>query len=104
MQLKDQCMAKNRFTSGILSGLLSMFFVSVAMATTNTEDFASDPSQNGWKTFGASNLFQWDSTNQNLAVTWDSSQTNSYFYRPLGTILAVDDDFSVEFDLNLTDA
>jgi hypothetical protein len=38
-----------------------------------------------------------------LQVTWDSAQTNSYFYRPLGTILAKEDDFSLEFDLRLSD-
>jgi hypothetical protein len=41
--------------------------------------------------------------NQNLAVTWDSSRTNSYFYHPLGTILTRDDNFSVAFDLRLND-
>lgn len=81
----------------------SLFALSVAHATTITEDFTNDPSQSGWKTFGDTNLFQWDSANQNLAVTWDSSQSNSYFYHPLGTILARDDDFSVSFDLRLND-
>jgi hypothetical protein len=85
----------------LLSGLL---MASSVDATTITEKFTSDPANNGWKIFGDTNLFRWDPVNQNLAVTWDSSQTNSYFYRPLGTVLAIDDDFSVEFDLNLTDA
>ena len=56
----------------------------------------------GWRVYGNTNLFQWNSTNQNLAVTWDSSQTNSYFYQPLGTILAKADAFSVAFDLQLS--
>jgi hypothetical protein len=72
-------------------------------AVTITEDFSTDPFQNGWAAFGDTNLFQWDSTNQNLGVTWDSSQTNSYFYHPLGTTVTMADAFSVEFDLNLND-
>jgi hypothetical protein len=84
----------------ILWGLVA---ASVCGAATITEDFSTDPLQNGWQIFGDSNLFQWDSTNQNLDVTWDSSQTNSYFYKPLGTILAKSDDFSVSFDLQLND-
>jgi hypothetical protein len=84
----------------ILWGLVA---ASVGGAATVTEDFSADPLQNGWQIFGDTNLFQWDSTNQNLAVTWDSSQTNSYFYKPLGTILAKSDDFSLSFDLQLND-
>lgn len=67
------------------------------------ENFSTDPLRNGWSVFGDASLFQWDSTNQDLRVTWDSSQPNSYFYHPLGTILARDDDFSMAFDLQLTD-
>ena len=76
----------------------------VSVANTFSENFASDPFQNGWQAFGDTNLFQWDSTNHTLAVTWDSSQVSSYFYRPIGTTLASNDDFSMEFDLKLTDA
>src|SRR5690348_13675166 len=76
---------------------------SVSGAATIVEDFSTDPLQQGWKTFGNTNLFQWDSTNQDLAVTWDSSQTNSYFYHPLGTIVARDDNFTIDFDLLLND-
>ncbi len=68
------------------------------------ENFSANPLQQGWQIFGNSNLFQWNSTSQNLEVTWDSSQPNSFFYRPLGTILALDDDFSIAFDLQLADA
>jgi len=61
--------------------------------------------KNGWKIFGDTNLFQWDSTNHNLAVTWDSSQTNSYLLSfTSARSLAIDDAFSLEFDLNLAGA
>lgn len=97
--LKDQYMKKIR--SLAVAGL----FVIVAArcsADSVTEDFSSDPLQNGWAAFGNTNLFQW--TNQSLAVTWDSTQPNSYFYKPLGTTLTKDDDFSISFDLQLNDA
>jgi hypothetical protein len=68
-----------------------------------TESFATDPLPRGWRTFGDTSLFQWNATNQNLEVTWDSSRTNSLFYRPLGTVLATNDDFSFSFDLRLRD-
>jgi hypothetical protein len=84
----------------ILWGLVA---ASICGAATITEDFSVDPLQNGWQIFGDTNLFQWDSTNQNFDVTWDSSQANSYFYKPLGTILAKSDDFSLSFDLQLND-
>lgn len=68
-----------------------------------SETFTADPLANGWQIFGCTNLFQWDSTNQNLAVTWDSAQANSFFYQPLGTILTKSDDFGFSFDLQLAD-
>ena len=85
--------------------LAGVFVLSVAamQAATVTENFSTDPSADGWKIFGNTSLFHWNSTNQNLEVTWDSSQTNSYFYLPLGNILTTNDDFSVGFDLQLTD-
>jgi hypothetical protein len=105
---KDQSMTKNHFPFHVsrfpLAVLAAFLICPASPATTFTESFAADPSQNGWKIFGDTNLFQWDSTNHDLAVTWDSSQTNTYLYHSLGTILAIDDAFSVEFDLNLADA
>jgi hypothetical protein len=89
-----------KFFLPFLSGLV---VASACGAATITEDFSAGPLQNGWKILGDTNLFQWDSTNQNLAVTWDSSQINSYFYKPLGTILAKSDDFGISFDLQLAD-
>ena len=68
------------------------------------EDFYANPLANGWKTFGNTNLFHWNPTNQNIEVTWDSTNANSYFYHPLGTVLTRDDAFSVAFDLQVSDA
>jgi hypothetical protein len=98
-KLKDQFMKKICLTLA----LAGVFVLSVARATTIAENFTTNPLQNGWQIFGDTNLFQWDSTNQNLGVTWDSSRTNSYFYHPLGTILTREDDFSIEFYLRMND-
>ena len=103
--LKDQSMTKNRFTfhvSRFAFGLLAGLSLCCASSGgTLSEDFSSDPFQNGWKAFGNTNLFHWDSLNHDLAVTWDSSQSNSYFYRPLGTTLGKADAFAVDFDIQL---
>ena len=83
-----------------------LWWMTVALpcsATVFTNNFANDPSGNGWRVFGNTNLFRWNSTNQNLEVTWDSSQANSYFHQPLGTILGKSDDFSVALDVRLDD-
>lgn len=87
-----------RFISLALAGLSVL---TAARAATIAENFSANPLSNGWQVFGDTNLFRWNSTNQNLAVTWDSSRTNSYFYHPLGTILTRQDDFSIAFDLQL---
>lgn len=63
------------------------------------EDFGADPSAR-WSTHGDTNLFSWVPGGE-LAVTWDSSKTNSYFYLPLGLTLTRDDDFRVTFSLRL---
>jgi len=87
-----------------LVAALSFAAAAQSQPLTLREDFSSNPATRGWQAFGATNLFSWNSTNQNLEVTWDSSQTNSYFYHPLGRVLRSDDDFTLSFDLNLTDA
>ena len=84
----------------------SLFTLSTLGATPSVEistSFATDPAQQGWKTFGNSNLFNWNSTNGCLDVTWDSSKSNSYFYLPIGTVLTRKDDFAMEFDLTIND-
>jgi hypothetical protein len=92
------------FTIRLLTIVLAVTSTVFRAAAANiNENFSSDPQQNGWRIFGDTNLFRWDATNQNLRVTWDSSQGNSYFYHPLGTTLTRQDNFSVAFDLQLTD-
>jgi hypothetical protein len=80
-----------------------VLFANISSAGTIQENFSGDPAADGWRIFGDTNLFQWDPANQDLRVTWDSSQSNSYFYHALGTILARADDFSLAFDLRLDD-
>ena len=98
-------MTKNRvscFVFRVSVGVVAFLLGCLELrAGTFSENFASDPFQNGWKAFGDTNLFQWDSTNHNLAVTWDSSQSNSYCYHPLGTTLGKADAFTVDFDIEL---
>src|SRR5665213_2400235 len=84
--------------------IASLSVLSVVRANTITEKFSADPSQDGWQVFGDTNLFQWDSTNHNLDVTWDSTQPNSYFYLPIGKTLTVTDSFCIQFDLQLSNA
>ena len=93
-------MLKVRLSVLALAGLS---LVSASRAATIVEDFSTNPMQDGWQMFGNTNLFQWDSTNHWLAVTWDSTQPNSYFYLPLGGYLTRYDDFSIAFDLRLQD-
>lgn len=98
--LKDQPMLNARLSVLALAGLS---LVCASRAATIVEDFSTNPQARGWQVFGNTNLFAWNSTNQNLEVTWDSTQPNSYFYYPLGISLTRYDDFSLEFDLRLND-
>jgi hypothetical protein len=93
-------MKKIRF---VLLALAGWSVLSNANATVITENFSTNPLADGWRIFGDTNLFQWDSTNHDLEVTWDSSRTNSYFYCPLGVTVTRNDDFSIAFDLWLND-
>lgn len=85
---------------------LAGLFVLVAIrsdALLINENFTNNPSLDGWQSFGDTNLFQWNSTNNALDVTWDSSQSNSYFFHPLGATLSETNDFMFGFDLQLHD-
>lgn len=75
----------------------------IVRAASFREDFSADPAGRDWAVLGQADLFRWDATNQDLAVTWDSSRANSYFHRSLGTVLTRQDDFSLAFDLRLDD-
>src|ERR1017187_2594608 len=97
--LKDQPMLKVRLSALALAGLS---IVCASRGVTIVEDFSTNPLSNGWQAFGNTNLFYWNSTNGNLEVTWDSTQANSYFYRPLNLTLTRYDDFTLEFDLRLS--
>lgn len=84
--------------------LLTLLAAASGKALDFSDNFTVNPLTNGWSVFGDTNLFQWDSTNHNLAVTWDSSQPNSYFCHPLGINLTTNSSFSFSFDLTLSDA
>lgn len=73
----------------------------VCGAATFTEDFSRVPTN--WFAHGNASLFVWNTNSSALDVTWDSRETNSYFYHPLGTVLTRHDDFRFEFDLTLQD-
>lgn len=85
--------------------IFGMSWAAFHVAAANfTEDFSSPPDQRGWSIWGQSSLFQWNPTQHWLEVTWDSSQSNSYFRRPLNVILAKSDSFTLGFDLFLLEA
>ena len=66
------------------------------------EDFSTNPTEpSGWRAFGDSSLFAWDSEHERLSVTWDSRKPNSYFYLPFGSRITRHEDFSVSFTLQL---
>ena len=96
-----------RKTQRAIPAFLAFWFclaaVSSVRAVTLAENFTNYPSEDGWQVYGDTNLFTWDSTNHVMDVTWDSSQTNSYFYHPLGTTLTKADAFTVSFDIQLND-
>jgi hypothetical protein len=65
------------------------------------EDFTQPPHDVNWNLHGEPELFHWNPTTQLLEVTWNSAHPNSFFHRPLGTVLDPRDDFTIAFDLRL---
>jgi hypothetical protein len=98
-----QKVRSSAFASGAWMLVVGAFLADRASGANITENFSANPTQNGWQVFGNTNLFYWDTANQKLAVTWDSTQPNSYFYHTLPWYLTRYDDFRVEFDLSLAD-
>ncbi len=98
--------ALSRRTARQCRHALLLFWLATAVAAEAaavSEDFTTDPASRGWRIFGDTSLFHWNALDHNLAVTWDSSHSNSFFYLPLGTILEKADDFEFSFNLRLSD-
>ncbi len=100
--MEDQQMQTVRWFALALAGAVVTLGTPLRAADLS-EDFSADPLQHGWRVWGDSGLFHWNAAAGNLLVTWDSRQTNNYFYRPLGTVLGQEDTFSIAFDLRLSD-
>jgi len=67
------------------------------------ESFDRDPMQSGWEVVGDASLFAWNEGAKSLAVTWDSSRTNSYFLKRLASPVTAADDFAFGFGLKLSE-
>ena len=76
--LKDQPMLNVRLSVLALASV-SFLFAPCCPAGTYEEDFSGDPAARGWRACGNTELFAWSAADQAMRVTWDSSQTNSYF-------------------------
>jgi hypothetical protein len=75
----------------------------LASAAEWSEDFSTDPTTRGWRVIGDASLSRWNAEAGALDFTWDSAKTNTFFHRPLGTILAETDAFEVEFDAEFSE-
>jgi hypothetical protein len=75
----------------------------VGRAAIIVDSFKTNPLHESWRITGDSSLFQWNETTQSVEVKWDSSRSNSFFWRSLGTVLTKADDFGVSFSLRIHD-
>jgi hypothetical protein len=85
---------------GFVSILLLIVVLVRAAGATFTETFSADPME--WEVWNPG-AFEWDSDAKNLKVTWDSRQTNAFFYYKLPMTLTRQDAFAVEFTLRFDD-
>jgi hypothetical protein len=81
-----------------LPTILSLLALVSTMGATFTDSFSEPPL--AWKTHNPGAV-QWDESAGNLSITWDSRETNSFFYFPLGTTLTRQDSFKFEFTIRL---
>ncbi len=86
------------FSARVYALALATFIAPAVAASTITEAFETDPLTGGWEIHNDASLFVWNSANQNLQVTWDSSKTNSYMRLPIPEMTS-EQDFSVSLDL-----
>ena len=70
------------------------------------EEFSDDPFAAGapWRVIGDAGQFHWNPVEKNLAVTWDSSRQNTFFFLPLGAVLTSHSAFEFAVDLTLFSA
>lgn len=68
------------------------------------EHFDTDPTTRGWRVVGEPGFFSWNADAGRLDVTWDTVGPHSFFARPLESPVTAADDFSVAFDLTLSEA
>ena len=87
-----------------MKSFVSILLVIVALAraagATFSESFSTEPT--AWQIWNPG-AFQWNVEAQNLSATWDSRQTNAFFYYKLPMTLTRRDDFQVEFTLRFDD-
>ncbi len=81
--------------------MIAGFKIPSSIADTWTDDFSIDPGIHGWTAFGDASLFRWSPDAGDLQVTWDTSQAQSFFVRPIWRILTTQDDFGLSLDLRL---
>lgn len=91
---------KAAIVKGFLSILLLMVALARAAGATFTETFSAEPTE--WDVWNPG-AFEWDSEARNLKVTWDSRQTNAFYYYKLPMTLTRQDAFAVEFNLRVDD-
>ncbi|MFN0066230.1 MAG: cysteine-rich CWC family protein [Limisphaerales bacterium] len=88
----------------LLITLVLLILVPVTHAQTSVgweESFGTDPFTQGWEATGETNFVIWQPAAGHLEVTWNSSNMNSYFRRPLPRPLTATNDFQLTASFTL---